>query len=72
MGGTSDQDGRDKFDFLIRELLTGPLTEETKQKYNIIDEVGPPSKPLTVPIPTTADVYSWRFVIDGLGRLDKI
>ncbi|XP_039266483.2 dynein axonemal heavy chain 7-like isoform X2 [Styela clava] len=71
LGSSTDSDGREKFDYLLREIMDGPLSEETRKQYHIIDPVPPPSKSFTVPIPRTEDVYSWRFVMEGNGRWEK-
>ncbi|CAK8675251.1 unnamed protein product [Clavelina lepadiformis] len=71
VGATTDSDGRAKFDKLMREIMDGPLSEETKNAYHIIDPVLPPSKSFSAPIPRTADVFSWKFVREGLGRWEK-
>ena len=68
VGATTDADSRVKFDKLCREIMDGPLSEETKNEYAIIDPVGPPSKSFSAPIPRSADVFSWRFVKEGMGR----
>ena len=71
IGGTTDSATREKFDMLFRELLRGKLTPETKQSYMIMDDVPAPHKPVSVPIPSTDDVYSWRFVQEDHGRFVK-
>jgi len=71
IGGTTDSATREKFDMLFRELLRGKLTAETKQSYMIMDDVAAPQKPVRVPIPSTDDVYSWRFVQEDHGRWEK-
>ena len=48
--------------------MDGPLSEETKTAYHIIDSVPAPSKSFSAPIPRTADVFSWKFVKEGMGR----
>ena len=68
MGATTDSDGRHKFDKLLREIMDGPLSEETKKAYHIIDSVPAPSKSFSALIPRTADVFSWKFVKEGMGR----
>ena len=73
LGATVDSAGRVVFDKLIRELMDSPITdEEVKAKYGIIFNVDPPEKSLTVPIPRNADIYSWRWVMDGgSGKWEK-
>uniref|UniRef100_H2Y7L6 Dynein axonemal heavy chain 7 n=1 Tax=Ciona savignyi TaxID=51511 RepID=H2Y7L6_CIOSA len=71
VGATTDADSRVKFDKLLREIMDGPLSEETKNEFHIIDPVLPPSKSFSAPIPRTADVFSWKFVREGMGRWEK-
>lgn len=71
IGASVDDTGRVKFDKLIRELMDGPLTGEAKDKYAILENVGTPEKSLTVPIPRNADVYSWRWIFEGVGKWEK-
>uniref|UniRef100_H2Y7K9 AAA+ ATPase domain-containing protein n=1 Tax=Ciona savignyi TaxID=51511 RepID=H2Y7K9_CIOSA len=61
VGATTDADSRVKFDKLLREIMDGPLSEETKNEFHIIDPVLPPSKSFSAPIPRTADVFSWKW-----------
>jgi len=68
VGSTTDGDGRAKFDHLMREIMDGPLSEETKASYHIINHVPPPSKSFSAPIPRNGDVFSWKFVNEGMGR----
>lgn len=71
MGATVDVNARPKFDKLLRELFDGPISGDAKDKYCILENVGPPEKSLTVPIPRTADVYMWKWVCEGLGRWER-
>uniref|UniRef100_F6UZT3 EF-hand domain-containing protein n=1 Tax=Ciona intestinalis TaxID=7719 RepID=F6UZT3_CIOIN len=71
VGATTDTDSRVKFDKLLREIMDGPLSEETKNEYHIIDPVLPPSKSFSAPIPRSADVFSWRFIKEGMGKWEK-
>ncbi|XP_078488802.1 dynein axonemal heavy chain 7 isoform X2 [Ciona intestinalis] len=71
VGATTDTDSRVKFDKLLREIMDGPLSEETKNEFHIIDPVLPPSKSFSAPIPRSADVFSWRFIKEGMGKWEK-
>ncbi|XP_029968156.1 dynein heavy chain 7, axonemal-like [Salarias fasciatus] len=68
VGASCDDSGRVKFDELIRELLNGPLTEETMARHSILATVGAPPKELTVPLPTEGSVYQYCFIKEGPGR----
>ncbi|XP_030642423.1 dynein heavy chain 7, axonemal [Chanos chanos] len=68
VGASCLESGRVKFDGLVRELLAGALSEETRAKHDILDHVEPPSKPLTVPLPTEGTLYGYRFIKEGPGR----
>ena len=71
LGAAINSEGRDKFDLLLRELMDGLLSEETKMKYNMITKVDPPARSLYVPIPRTDSIYSWNFIREGLGRWER-
>uniref|UniRef100_F6UV59 Dynein axonemal heavy chain 7 n=1 Tax=Ornithorhynchus anatinus TaxID=9258 RepID=F6UV59_ORNAN len=45
LGATCGEDDRRRFDRLVRELLAGPLPEETRERYKLLSEVGPPPVP---------------------------
>lgn len=62
MGGSCDDSGRDKFDSVLRELLSGPLSDETMTRHGILVGADAPSKPLTVPLPTDGSVYQYCFI----------
>ncbi|XP_062861638.1 dynein axonemal heavy chain 7 [Trichomycterus rosablanca] len=68
VGASCTEPGRVKFDGLARELLTGPLSEETRAGHGILEHVEAPSKQLTVPLPTEGTLYQYRFVKEGPGR----
>ncbi|XP_060786498.1 dynein axonemal heavy chain 7-like [Neoarius graeffei] len=68
VGASCTELGRVKFDGLVRELLTGALTEETREKHGILEHVEAPSKQLTVPLPAEGILYEYRFIKEGPGR----
>ncbi|XP_041119882.1 dynein heavy chain 7, axonemal isoform X1 [Polyodon spathula] len=68
VGASGQEDGRVKFDKLVREILEGPLSEETKMRYNILHHVEPPAKQLTVPVPKEGTIYEYKFIKEGSGR----
>ncbi|GCC28735.1 hypothetical protein chiPu_0007169 [Chiloscyllium punctatum] len=67
VGATSREDDRLKFDKLVREIINGPLTEETRTLFNLFLQVDPPAKLPTVPIPEEGLIYDYVFIKDGSG-----
>ncbi|XP_026865841.2 dynein heavy chain 7, axonemal [Electrophorus electricus] len=68
VGASCSEPGRGKFDSLVREMLTGALTEETRTRHGILEHVEPPTKQLSVPLPTEGTLYEYHFVKEGPGR----
>uniref|UniRef100_A0A8C5QX10 Dynein axonemal heavy chain 7 n=1 Tax=Leptobrachium leishanense TaxID=445787 RepID=A0A8C5QX10_9ANUR len=68
VGGSCKEDDRLKFDKLLREIMEGPLSEETRTRYKILHPVDRPEKPFTVPIPKGNTVYDYRFLKQDVGR----
>uniref|UniRef100_A0A3Q3KEU7 Dynein axonemal heavy chain 7 n=1 Tax=Monopterus albus TaxID=43700 RepID=A0A3Q3KEU7_MONAL len=68
VGASCDDSGRVKFDAVVREILTRPLSEKTKACHGILATVEAPPKQLTVPLPTKGTVYQYRFIKEGPGR----
>lgn len=62
VGASCTEVGRVKFDGLVREMLAGGLSEETRTRYGILEHVEPPTKQLTVPLPTEGTLYEYRFL----------
>ncbi|XP_064167524.1 dynein axonemal heavy chain 7 [Anguilla rostrata] len=71
VGASCGEDGRTGFDGVVRELLNGPLSIETRTRYTILEHVDPPDKPLTVPLPEEGTLYEYRFIKEGPGRWEQ-
>jgi dynein heavy chain len=68
LGASTDNDGRQSFDILIRELFTSSLSADTQKKFHILEPVGPPKKSYPVPFPSEGLVFDYQFVKEGLGQ----
>ncbi|KAM3849660.1 dynein axonemal heavy chain 7 [Diretmus argenteus] len=68
VGASCDESGRVKFDAVVREVVDGPLSEETRVRHRISATVEPPPKQLTVPLPSAGTLYQYRFIKEGPGR----
>ncbi|TRY59213.1 hypothetical protein DNTS_014611 [Danionella cerebrum] len=68
VGASCTEVGRVKFDGVLRELLAGGLSKETQSQHGILEHVEPPSKQLTMPLPTEGTLYEYRFLKEGPGR----
>ncbi|XP_064598423.1 dynein axonemal heavy chain 7-like [Liolophura sinensis] len=68
VGGTSSIEGRIKFDKLIRELMGGGMSEETRIMVGMTELVEPPMKPFLNPFPAKGLIYEYKFIKDGAGR----
>lgn len=62
MGAICDDSGQVKFDAVLREILNGPLGEETRACHGILASVHAPSRQLTIPLPTGETIYQYRFI----------
>ncbi|TDH07133.1 hypothetical protein EPR50_G00120640 [Perca flavescens] len=68
VGASCDDSGQVKFDAVFREVLDGPLSDETRACHGILATVKAPPKQLTVPLPNEGTVYQYRFIKEGPGR----
>ncbi|XP_068804373.1 dynein axonemal heavy chain 7 isoform X1 [Struthio camelus] len=68
IGASCKEDDRLKFDKVLREMLSGPISEETRERYKLLSSTDQqPSKAFTVPFPTEGTIYDYRFVKKGAG-----
>ncbi|KAM4730848.1 dynein axonemal heavy chain 7 [Anableps anableps] len=68
VGASCDDVGRDKFNSVLREMLSGPIRKETMTLHGLLGSTDAPSKLLTVPLPSNGTVYQYRFIKEGPGR----
>ncbi|XP_072835621.2 dynein axonemal heavy chain 7 isoform X1 [Pogona vitticeps] len=69
VGASCIEADRLKFDKIVRELLEGPMSDETREKYKLLSgHEHLRAKILTVPYPEDGTIYDYRFVKDGAGR----
>ncbi|KAF3842869.1 hypothetical protein F7725_001718 [Dissostichus mawsoni] len=66
VGASCDDPGRVKFDAVVREVLSGPLSEKTCALHGILATVEAPAKQFTVPLPSEETVYQWELWTDQL------
>uniref|UniRef100_A0A452V4Q1 Dynein axonemal heavy chain 7 n=1 Tax=Ursus maritimus TaxID=29073 RepID=A0A452V4Q1_URSMA len=69
IGASCKDDDRLKFDKILRELMEGPISELTRNKFKLLSGMEQTSsKALTVPFPEKGTIYDYRFVTEGIGR----
>ncbi|KAM4698368.1 dynein axonemal heavy chain 7 [Rhinophrynus dorsalis] len=68
IGGSCQEHDRQNFDKLLREIIAGPLSEETRIRFKILHPVDPPKKAFTVQIPKENTVYDYQFIKQDVGK----
>ncbi|XP_014396707.1 PREDICTED: dynein heavy chain 7, axonemal [Myotis brandtii] len=69
VGASCTDDDRLKFNKILRELMEGPLSDVTRNRFKILSSVEQTSsKALTVPFPEKKTIYDYQFVTEGIGR----
>uniref|UniRef100_A0A8B9TI49 Dynein axonemal heavy chain 7 n=1 Tax=Anas platyrhynchos TaxID=8839 RepID=A0A8B9TI49_ANAPL len=62
VGATCKEDDRLKFDKVVREMLNGPISEQTREQYKLLSSIDQhASKAFTVQFPTEGTIYDYRF-----------
>uniref|UniRef100_A0A8B9CCQ0 Dynein axonemal heavy chain 7 n=1 Tax=Anser brachyrhynchus TaxID=132585 RepID=A0A8B9CCQ0_9AVES len=62
VGASCKEDDRLKFDKVVREMLNGPISEETREQYKLLSSIDRhASKAFTVQFPTEGTIYDYRF-----------
>ncbi|XP_037706594.1 dynein heavy chain 7, axonemal isoform X3 [Choloepus didactylus] len=69
IGASCKDDDRLKFSKILRELMEGPISELTRNKYKLLSGTEQTSsKTLTVPFPEKGTIYDYQFVTEGVGK----
>ncbi|XP_046514011.1 dynein axonemal heavy chain 7 [Equus quagga] len=69
IGASCKDDDRLKFDKILRELMEGPISELTQNKFKLLSGTEQTSsKALTVPFPEKGTIYDYQFVTEGIGK----
>ncbi|XP_055967922.1 dynein axonemal heavy chain 7 [Sorex fumeus] len=69
IGASCKDDDRLRFNKILRELMDGPISDITRDKYKILsgmEEIT--TKALTVPFPEKDLIYDYQFITEGIGR----
>lgn len=63
VGASCKGDDRLKFDRVLREMLNGSISEETREQYKLLGDIDQMlSTAFTVPFPAEGTIYDYRFV----------
>lgn len=65
IGASCKDDDRLRFDKIVRELMDGPLTDDTREKYKLLSDTEEiTTKALTVPFPEKGSIYDYQFITE--------
>ena len=62
LGASIGIDGRLKFDAFLKEIMKGALSNETREKFHVLETLGAAEKPPVCPFPDEETVYDYKFV----------
>ncbi|KAI4544306.1 hypothetical protein MG293_004572 [Ovis ammon polii] len=69
VGASCKDDDRLKFSKILRELMEGPISDITRNRFKLLSGTEQTSsKRLTVPFPEKGTIYDYRFVTEGIGK----
>ncbi|XP_024589402.1 dynein heavy chain 7, axonemal [Neophocaena asiaeorientalis asiaeorientalis] len=69
IGASCKDDDRLKFNKILRELMEGPISEITRNRFKLLSGTEQASsKTLTVPFPEKGTIYDYQFVTEGIGK----
>ncbi|CAH1790213.1 unnamed protein product [Owenia fusiformis] len=68
VGASGNELGRKKFNDLVRELLAGGMTEETRASLSLISLVEAPMKNYSVNLPKEGLIYDYKFSKEENGK----
>ncbi|XP_039700233.1 dynein axonemal heavy chain 7 [Pteropus medius] len=69
VGASCKDDDRLKFNKILRELMEGPISELTRNRFKLLSGAEQTSsKELTVPFPEKGTIYDYQFVTEGIGK----
>jgi dynein heavy chain len=68
VGGTTDSDGRRKFDQFFRALVNGNIGVQQASEWGILSLPGGLARPPAVPLPEQGSVYEYCFFKEGDGE----
>ncbi|XP_065834129.1 dynein axonemal heavy chain 7-like [Oscarella lobularis] len=68
LGASIGIDGRLKFDAFLKEIMKGALSNETREKFHVLETLGAAEKPPVCPFPDEETVYDYKFVKEDMGR----
>ncbi|XP_074071541.1 dynein axonemal heavy chain 7 isoform X2 [Macrotis lagotis] len=69
VGASCKEDDRLRFDEIVRELINGPISDETRKRYKLLSDTEKnTARPIIIPYPDKGTIYEYQFISEGLGR----